>query len=177
MSVGGINIPKSKKSSKKKKSNGFWLYIKYRTPVYVLLVAIAFVGGLFVDAQLSNNRTVDQEIGKAAVLSLYNFQTVEELSDQMDDLKKITTEEVYNQLTVDRTDRALNVYLKFKAKPTVVQFETITDSYIIYSLATESIQADRKFAFFYNVNKNGLIDKVRESEIVDFTTNVQEGVK
>lgn len=107
------------------------------------------------------------ELGLRAVKYMYNFQTLAELDDNMDLLKGITTDEVYSQLTVDNTDRALNVYLKFKNKPVLVIPEEATSKYVIYKLQTESLSSDRKFAFFFEVD-NGKISKVRESEIIDF---------
>jgi hypothetical protein len=109
----------------------------------------------------------DGEYGKLAVKYLYNFQTIEELDSNMEALKQIVTDEVYQNLTIDKTDRALNVYLKFKNNPTVVRFEEVTDTYIIYSLETESISSLRKFVFFFKVDK-GRISWVREGELIDF---------
>lgn len=110
-------------------------------------------------------------LGVQAVMAMYDFGDLNELDDNMDVLRELTTTEVYNMLTLDRTDRALNVYLKFKNKPTRVLVEESTDSYVIYSLKTDSISATRKFAFFFRVGDSGKIEYVREAEVVDFSTN------
>lgn len=132
------------------------------------LLVLLFV---FVLPNISKNLPKPKDIGLIAVNSLYDFSNLAELDDNMDVLRSVTTDKVYEMLTIDRTDRALSVYLKFNNKPTIVLPETVTDSYIIYSLKTDSINAGRKFVFFYSVNEDGKIDTVREAEIVDFSTN------
>lgn len=134
-----------------------------KVAVVNLIVMILIVIGILLFYWINPNGNY----GELAVKYLYNFQTVQELDANMDALKEITTEEVYEQLTIDKTDRALNVYLKFNNNPVVVKFEEITDSYIIYSLETESISSFRKFVFFYEV-EGGKISKVREGELIDF---------
>lgn len=133
--------------------------------VVTILGSAGLVAAIVIGAQSSAKKT---ETGLLAVKYLYNFSGLGELDSNKNKLKEITTEEVYNQLTLDNTDRALNVYLKFKNKPTKVVPDQFSEDYIIYSLETESIESYRKFAFFYHVNSDGKIDQVRESEVVDF---------
>lgn len=112
------------------------------------------------------------ELGVLAVKSMYDFGNIVELDDKMDVLKTITTEEVYNDLTIDKTDRTLSVYLKFNNKPSRVIIEKATDKYILYRLDTESIASTRTFIFTYNVGRDGKIDYVREGEFVDLSSNL-----
>ena len=51
------------------------------------------------------------ELGERAVKLMYDFGTVEQLDYQMNDLKAITTDAVFNQLTIDNEERTLNTYL------------------------------------------------------------------
>lgn len=129
----------------------------------IVLVGIA----LLIVALIARLNNSDSEYGKLAVKYLYNFQTVHELDANMEALRQIVSDDVYEQLTIDKTDRALNVYLKFKGKPVVVNYEEITDSYIVYSLETEAISSSRKFVFFFEV-EGGRITEVREGELIDF---------
>lgn len=108
------------------------------------------------------------KIGENAVLALYNFGTVEQLNQQMKDLKSICSEGVFNQLTIDNEDRTLNTYLKFKNKATEVNIIKSTESYVLYTLNNDYISADRKFVFLFEINQNGVIDWVREEEAIDF---------
>lgn len=135
-----------------------------------LLTAILIIGLLFTLKVFYGGESSDSALGTAAVKYMYSFQTPQELDSNMPALKAITTEEVYKTLTIDRTDRALSVYLKFNNKPSLVQVLDSSSNYIIYSIKSESISANRKFAFFFHTT-NGKIDKVRESEIIDFSTN------
>lgn len=113
------------------------------------------------------NKTVS-DIGVQAVNCLYDFGTVEQLDFQMQGLKEITTDAVFNQLTIDNEERTLNTYLKFKNKPVTVEIVDATNDYVLYRLKTEEISIDRLFCFYFRVNKAGKIDTVREVEAIDF---------
>lgn len=109
-----------------------------------------------------------EELGIQAVKLLYDFGTPEQLDAQMASLKAITTEPVFNQLTIDNEERTLNTYLKFKNEPVTVNIVQSTNTYVMYSLGTVNVSADRLFIFLFTVNDEGLIDSVREVEAIDF---------
>lgn len=106
-------------------------------------------------------------LGLEAVNYLYSFNSISELDDNMDKLREITSEEMYNFLTLDRTDRALSIYLKFKKKPTKAIIEFMSEGVVVYSLLNEEISPSRKFVFVYKI-ENGKITEVREGEFIDF---------
>jgi hypothetical protein len=133
--------------------------------VVVIVYTIVMLSLMMIQFQKVGRNT---ELGLTAVKYMYNFASLEELNDNMQKLKELTTSEVYERLTIDNTDRALNVYLKFKNKPVIVVPEEATDRYVIYKLKTENISDYRKFVFFFSVDDSGKISKVRESEVVDF---------
>lgn len=107
-------------------------------------------------------------LGVQAVKAMYNFSSPEELDYQMYSLQQITTDDIFNQLTIDNTNRTLSTYLKFKSKPVTVHVIESESNYVIYSLETENVSENRKFVFFFHVNTRGLIDKVEEVEAIDF---------
>lgn len=111
-------------------------------------------------------------LGEEAVKLLYDFGTVEQLDYQMNDLKKITTDAVFNQLTIDNEERTLNTYLKFKNKAVTVKVVKSTSDYVLYRLETENISEDRLFAFFFDVDDSGKISYVREVEAIDFVDTI-----
>ena len=111
-------------------------------------------------------------LGEEAVKLLYDFGTVEQLDYQMNDLKKITTGAVFNQLTIDNEERTLNTYLKFKNKAVTVKVVKSTSDYVLYRLETENISEDRLFAFFFDVDDSGKISYVREVEAIDFVDTI-----
>lgn len=112
-------------------------------------------------------------IGEQAVKLLYDYGTIEQLDYQMVGLKEITTEPVFNQLTIDNEARTLNTYLKFKKNAVTVNVFKSTESYIMYSLVTKEISPDRKFIFMFELNENGKISWVREVEAIDFVTTFE----
>lgn len=131
-------------------------------------VAAGIVSYFLVCKVLNVSERRDAELGEAAVKLLYDFGTAEQLDYQMQGLKEITTEPVFNQLTIDNEERTLNTYLKFKNEPVTVEVARSTNQYVIYSLDTKNISKDRIFVFFFTVNGEGKIDSVREVEAIDF---------
>lgn len=136
----------------------------------LILVCFTTIG---INGWLKETKRVSAHVvGVQAVGYLYNFSNLEELDRNMEKLRKITTEEVYEQLTIDNTNRALSTYLKFKGKPSYVTIDDQTNSYVSYHLKTAEVASSRKFIFMYNVNSSGLIDKVREVEAIDFISDI-----
>lgn len=120
----------------------------------------------------SGNEYLAVDTGVDAVKYLYNFDNVQQLDSNMVKLKEITTEGVFEQLTIDNTNRTLNTYLKFKGEPTKVNVIEATDTFVLYSLDTKYVDSKRIFMFIYNVNDNGKIEYVREMECIDFVTDL-----
>ena len=141
-----------------------------RSSVLKFLTAVVFsfsVGVLILFLASYDREGLEDDIGIKAVKYMYQFTTIAELDANMEGLKLITSDEVYNYLTFDRTDKALNVYLKFHNKPVFVNIEDTGPGFVIYTLNTESISADRRFVFFFKV-KSGKIVYAREGEFLDF---------
>lgn len=138
--------------------------------IFIVTLIISFLLATVTVVILRSNAIKDDkiQIGCNAVKYLYQFNKVENLDSNMKKLKKITTDSVYNQLTVDNEERTLNTYLKFKGESTDVNIIKATDSYILYSLDNTSVEPDRIFIFMYNVNSDKKIDYVRECECLDF---------
>lgn len=112
------------------------------------------------------------ELGETAVKLLYDFGTAEQLDYQMIGLKEITTDAVFNQLTIDNEERTLNTYLKFKNKPVTVNVIKSTSDYVMYSLNTEYISGSRIFVFFFEIDPiENKIKSVREVEAIDFLSS------
>ena len=145
---------------------------KYNTPV-IKLIAIIMCIVLVVCSFLFFYRkyysdSLKTQLGTKAVMLLYNFHDLYELSDNMTELKSITTEDVYNDISFDTEERTLNTYLKFKGNSTAVNVLEAKPNYILYTLTSDSIDANRKFIFLFSVNSKGKISYVREMECIDF---------
>lgn len=107
-------------------------------------------------------------LGVKAVNLLYDFSSVNELEDNLNDLSNIMTEEVYKKVSVTNSDKALNTYLKFKKNPVSVTIMDSKPGFILYTLDSSSLSSGRKFIFSYTVDWRGRIDSVREMEGIDF---------
>lgn len=129
--------------------------------VAVSLVGVSVLGLAAVTSGESKS------LGVKAVMLMYNFDTIEQLSEQMAELREITTPEIYEELTIDNEDRTLNTYLKFRGNPVTVSIIKATGDYVMYSLTSESIGTDRIFMFLYETD-NQKINYVREVECIDF---------
>lgn len=134
--------------------------------VLIIIIQVVIVSYLFNKISDSNNESK----GKKAVMSLYNFNTVSELADNLDNLKSIMTEECYYNTTVLNASKSLNTYLKLKQKRTEVTILDSKPGYVLYKLTNENISPNRLFIFTYELNLFGKIDYVREFEAIDFYT-------
>lgn len=112
-----------------------------------------------------------QSLGNRAVMYMYDFDSIEDLGEQMIDLEKITTATTFNKIAANNSDKALNTYLKFKQSAVNVEIlsedSSSTGGYVLYTLHTDSISAGRKFAFIYEID-GGKISYAREMECIDF---------
>lgn len=111
-----------------------------------------------------------EKLGRHAVELLYQFVEIQQLQMNMIDLQEITTEPVFNQLTIDSEDRSLYTYVQFHGNPTTVHVVKSTPSYVIYWIENSEIDEDRRFIFMFDCNSTGKISWVREAEINDFVT-------
>lgn len=143
---------------------------KYGLQQYVIAGSITVVLG--VGIVLGGIRLQKANTGVKAVELMYDFKTAYDLNDQMTELKKITTTDIYRELTIDNADRTLNTYLKFKNKPVEVEIIKSTDNYVLYRLNTEVITTNRKFMFVFDTDWLGRINYVREMEVIDFYPNL-----
>lgn len=140
------------------------------TAAAIAACAAAAAASLFLCKQFAAGEA-KARLGEKAVMCLYDFGTVEELDMQMYDLQNITTEYVFNQLTIDNEERTLNTYLKFKGSATTVNVVRAEPSYVMYTLDNENVGSERHFVFFFDVGSDGRICYVREVEAVDFIQN------
>ena len=138
----------------------------------ILVLSLLLVLGIEFQVvnRITNREKEYQALGESAVMALYDFGSVYDLDRNMYDLKQITTDAVFSQLTIDNEQRSLNTYLKFKDSSVSVRILRSGSDYVMYSLDTESIDADRVFVFFFTVD-NGKINSVREMECYDFIDN------
>lgn len=111
-----------------------------------------------------------QKLGEQAVKLMYQFTETQQLALNMVDLKAITTEPVFNQLTIDNENRSLLTYVKFNGETTSVNIIKSGPDYVLYSLKNDNIAEDRRFIFMFDCNKSGKISYVREAEVNDFVT-------
>ena len=137
--------------------------------ILLCICIYVFCIGLCLHSMLKQKR--DRLLGEQAVYTLYQFSDANELNNNMASLESITTKAVFSQLTIDNSERTLNTYLKFKNTTTSVSIIRSTSQYVLYHVNNESIDPDRVFVFFFNVNSKGRISYVREMEGIDFIEN------
>lgn len=135
---------------------------QYFVPSIILLsvligVALTLFYG-FVQIKKSEN------LGQNALRSLYEFYSLEEFEQNIERFHSYVTDEVFEQMTANNTDRVLGVYLKLKANPCSVNIIEVKSNYIVYSLLSDSIEPERRFLFVFGV-KNAKIDYIKEAEL------------
>lgn len=131
----------------------------------LIAIFLAIMCSLYLILNINNNE--NRSVGVLVVNTLYSYTSPQELDHNMVDLKKLCSEPVYNQLTIDNEERTLNTYLKFKGEPVAVHIIKEQEGVIIYNLETRYISAERQFAFVYKTNR-GKISEVTEYEVIPF---------
>lgn len=95
---------------------------------------------------------------------LYEFDEPEDLESNMRVLLNYVTPTVLEE--IEFTDsRVINVYYKFKAKPSRVKILERYDGVIYYSIVNENIDPNIIFAFEYKMNKDGQLVYIKDYSV------------
>ena len=138
---------------------------------YVL--AIAFLQGKSLDSVIADSSAgTKADLGVELVKAMYDFENPYELDKNMLVVQKLVTEDVFSDLTIDNEQRSLSTYFKFKDASVHVNVLKSTDSYVLYSLDSEAISADRKFILIFSVNEEGVINEVKEMECYEYLNSI-----
>ena len=138
---------------------------------YVL--AIAFLQGKSLDSVIADSSAgTKADLGVELVKAMYDFENPYELDKNMLVVQKLVTEDVFSDLTIDDEQRTLSTYFKFKDASVHVNVLKSTDSYVLYSLDSEAISADRKFILIFSVNEEGVINEVKEMECYEYLNSI-----
>ena len=138
---------------------------------YVL--AIAFLQGKSLDSVIADSSVgTKADLGVELVKAMYDFENPYELDKNMLVVQKLVTEDVFSDLTIDNEQRTLSTYFKFKDASVHVNVLKSTDSYVLYSLDSEAISADRKFILIFSVNEEGVINEVKEMECYEYLNSI-----
>lgn len=133
--------------------------------ITVLICVVVIFSGMFIIKReiISSGR-----VGSKAVKLLYEFDSIDELEDNLVKLRSMMTDRCYYSVTVLNSDKSLNTYLKFKKEKTKVNILDSKPGFILYSIDNPNISSDRLFIFSYRLNGSGEIEEVREFEAIDF---------
>lgn len=151
-------------------------------PIFIIVLAVSVLGFMYTIKLLKSDK---DSIGVQAVKLLYDFESLDQLNQQMQSLEDICTPDVYTQLSATNQEKALNVYLKFKLSeavknskmedtyynPSVRILEEITSSdggYVLYTIDTPALSEGRLFIFSYKLDKHDKLSSVHEMEGIDF---------
>jgi hypothetical protein len=133
---------------------------------------VVFVVAAAVVVMVVRSSVMSKELlGLDLVRCLYEYDALEEFGTNAVRLKDFVSEEVFDRLSSDNSDRVLSVYLKFNAKPCQVNVIDSTQNYVVYSLISSVIEPERVFAMFFDVDGGKVID-VREAELFAFPTTI-----
>lgn len=145
-------------------------------PLTLKVLASSLAGCVLVFGLMLSNKYElfsQGKVGIEAVELLYDFNNINELANNLKDLKKMMTTKCYYKTTVLNSEKSLNTYLKFKKKSTKVNIIDSKPGFVLYSLDNEYITDSRIFIFSYRLNLFGDICEVREFEAIDFYSELQ----
>lgn len=110
-----------------------------------------------------------EKLGIQTLRALYEFNSLDEFEENMRKFEDYVSEDVFQQMTIDNSDRVLGVYLKLKGNSCAVDIVDSTSDYIVYHLISDSIEKERLFLFCYKVSNKKIID-IKEAELFLFPT-------
>lgn len=108
---------------------------------------------------------LNERIGIEAIRLMYDFNSLDELSYNMNKLKEITTPKVYHQVDINYDRRVINLYFKFKADPTHVDIISTAPNSVCYRIKNKHVSETRTFLARYKLH-NGKICELREYELI-----------
>lgn len=156
-----------------------FLIIKYVLAWIALIVCFLLIGICvysFFGGKSIKDYTGDKvnktELGEELITAMYNFESPYQLDAQMLIVQELTTEDVYNDLTIDNEERTITTYLKFKDSGVSVEIISSGEDYVYYRLISDAIESNRTFIMFFSVNEEGLINWVKEAECVEFIDTI-----
>lgn len=111
-----------------------------------------------------------ESIGEDAVILMYKYSSVGELSEQDKGLKTLCySEKVYKQISPTASAKSLDLYVALGNSCGIHIYESMqtkSGGYVIFTFDTPRITYGRKFIFKYEL-KDGLLYNVSESELID----------
>lgn len=170
----------SKKLSVKEDKRKIFTAVKVLSIIVVAVItlgayvlAIAFLQGKSLDSVIADSSAdTKADLGIELVKAMYDFENPYELDKNMLVVQELVTEDVFSDLTIDNEQRTLSTYFKFKDTSVHVNVLKSTDSYVLYSLDSEAISADRKFILIFSVNEEGVINEVKEMECYEYLNSI-----
>ncbi len=131
--------------------------------VVIMILVICFL--FYRNTILKSN----EKLGIQTLRALYEFNSLDEFEENMRKFEDYVSEDVFQQMTIDNSDRVLGVYLKLKGNSCAVDIVDSTSDYIVYHLISDSIEKERLFLFCYKVSNKKIID-IKEAELFLFPT-------
>lgn len=127
------------------------------------LILVALLTVLWV-CKVSSSDGID--IGSRCVMLMYDFSTPQELATNQRLLQNITTDQVFETLTIDNTNRAVNAYFKFQYSPSAVNILASTPGCVLYTITNDYVDPDAVWVFLYTLDTSGAISGVTEYQVL-----------
>ena len=124
--------------------------------VVIMILVICFL--FYRNTILKSN----EKLGIQTLRALYEFNSLDEFEENMRKFEDYVSEDVFQQMTIDNSDRVLGVYLKLKGNSCAVDIVDSTSDYIVYHLISDSIEKERLFLFCYKVSNKKIIDIIKQ---------------
>lgn len=130
--------------------------------VSALLIAVCAILGLYTVRFYSVSNS---DVGIKVVCLLYEYNTVEDIDKRMDQLHKLCTEQVYDQLSVQNEEHFEAAYSRRSRNyPTGVKVVFDRPGLVVYALDNAVVYPADLWCFEYKI-KDGLFSEVREYKL------------
>ena len=115
---------------------------------------------------LLKGKSETADFGVCVVENLYTYKDELNCAKQDEFLQSICSEDVYAQLTLEKNG-TLYTFVRKARETTSVNVIKSADDYVIYSLSAPQIDGDKRYALFFEVEDNKVVE-ARECELYDF---------
>ena len=136
--------------------------------IIIFICILVFVFLLTILSVSTRVRSSSFDPGVTCVKALYNFEAPADILTNQQFLKSILTEEEFERLKIDDTNRAINAYYKFQYSSSRVVVEDFGRGYVRYRLENDYIDPDTVWVFLYELTSEGKITNVREYSSLDW---------
>lgn len=145
---------------------------KFVRATAILLIAVCATLGFYTVRFYSISNS---DIGIRLVCLLYEYDSIEDIEGRMDQLRNLTSPDVYSQLNITNDAHYTAAYGRTGSYPTGVKIVFDRPGLIVYALDNAKAYPSDLWCFEYKI-EDGVFTEVREYKLVGWRTDSEGGL-